>query len=252
MTKSKSSHYTKSRKGFSLVEMLAVIGIIGIMAVIIGVSFTGTNETVALGNAQRIGASVFQSARSIAVLRQQPTRVIIYADHGEDSKKFLRYMGIVYLSENATDPENPAPGDWIPANQGTYLPEGIYYIPEGGATDTTGLIADNLEGGVDLLTSNPKYDKSSATDIMEASFPIVGGTNNDFYFYEFDANGMSENPGGNFVINAGSITLDGNGDEAVEITNPFAVAGFAIRRIGGITLFSDYDEIQALQPEESG
>ncbi|WOO43386.1 prepilin-type N-terminal cleavage/methylation domain-containing protein [Rubellicoccus peritrichatus] len=216
------------RRGFSMVELLAVIAIISVMAVLIGVALGGGNESVALGNAQRIASSIFQSARSVAVLKQTPTRVIIYGDNGSqtDPSKFLRYIGVVY-----DDPDTAAV-DWVGVNAGTYLPEGVYFMPDSRPSSLVDATGGNMQ------SSN--FNNSSSTDNI--SFPVRSGAAENFYYYEFDSNGMSENPGGTFVIHSGRKS----GEDEVTVDNEFAVAGFAIRRIGGVTLFNDYEEIDAL------
>lgn len=241
MFKSKSEFLRGTRRGFSMIELLAVVGIISVMAVIIGVSLGGKNESLSVGNGQRIASSVFQSARSIAVLRQAHTRVIIYRDHANDPQKFLRYMGVVYLKDGVNLLDATV-DDWIPANQGTYLPEGVFYVPDD-VVGLTGVNIDTSDYGNDLLVSDPNY---SGTSTMSAKFPVVGSSSSeDYYFYQFDKNGMSDNPGGYFVINAADTGFDGT-DETVDFKNPLTVSGFAIRRIGGVTLFSDYEEVQSL------
>lgn len=211
-----------------MVELLAVIGIISIMAVMIGVALSGGGQAVALGNGQRVAASIFQSARSVAVLRQTQTRVIIYADQGSstDPRKFLRYMGVVYEEPLGSD-------NWVPVNTGTYLPEGVFFIPE------------TIPSGLDASEAGGSLMRSSVNDTFSVSFPTTGQTADAFYYYQFDSNGMSDNPGGTFVINGGRMASDFPVEVAIE--NPFLVAGFAIRRMGSVTLFNDWDEINAIQ-----
>lgn len=220
-----------------MVELMAVIAIISIMAVIIGVGLGGGNESVALGNAQRISSSIFQSARSIALLRQTNARVIIYADQGAqtDPRKFLRYMGVVY-----DDPETPNTVDWIPANQGTYLPEGVFYIPPG-ANTTTGLTDATSSTDPILASKFNEQSEIGGANPFSVSFPVTGGTAEQFYWYEFDDKGMSNNPGGTFVLNAGRVISDNPIEIGIE--NQFAVAGLAIRRIGGVILTDGYEEV---------
>lgn len=219
----------KRRKGFSMVELLTVVAIISVMAVIIGTALGGGNETISLGTGQRVASGMFQSARSIAILKQTETRVLIYGDQVSDTdpRKFLRFMGIVY-----NDPENP--GNWLPAVQGTYLPEGVFFIPP--------TAPEELK---DRTTGSTSYEKSKfnngATNPMSVPFPVTTGTAENFYWYGFDANGNSQNAGGTFVLNAGRVLSDA---PEIGIENPYATSGLAIRRIGGVILMNDYEEIQ--------
>ncbi len=224
------------RRGFSMVEMLTVVAIISIMAVLIGVGLSGGNESVSLGNGQRIAASIFQSARSIAVLRQTQTRVLIYGDQGSgtngtDPRKFLRFMGVVYLIDNGDEND---PDDWIPANQGTYLPEGVFFMPNSLPTG----------GGGSVTAPSGTEVAKNQSDTDDLKFPNAQASSTEnFYYYGFDSNGMSENPGDTFVLNAGRVASEGGGSVTIEVENPNTAIGFAIRRIGGVTLMNDYEEI---------
>lgn len=220
----------KRRRGFSMVELLTVVAIISIMAVIIGSALGGNNESLSLGTGQRVASSMFQSARSIAILKQTQTRVIIYGAQGSntDPRKFLRFMGIVYDEDQ--DPSNPS---WVPAVQGTYLPEGVFFIPAGSATGLSDVSGGSME----------KSDyNNTGTQPLSVAFPVTTKTADDFFWYGFDENGNSQNAGGTFVLNAGRVTSDA---PTIEIENPYAARGLAIRRIGGVILMNDYEEIQA-------
>lgn len=214
-----------------MIELLTVVAIISIMAVLIGVGLGGGNETVSIGNGQRIASSIFQSARSIAVLRQTETRVVIYGSQGSntDPRKFLRYMGVVYKDADST---SKTFGEFIPANQGTYLPEGVFFTPDP-------IPANVVHDATNTLMSS---NKDTPADV---SFPIKGGTDESFYYYEFDKNGMSENAGQTFVLNAGRVKSEGGSDGVeIEIENPYAAAGFAVRKIGSVILISEYEGLE--------
>lgn len=231
------------RRAFTLVELLAVIAIIGALAVVVTFTFDGGNESYALGNAQRIAASVFQSARSIAVLKNTETRVIIYRGGStggrNDSNKQLRYMGVIF--------KNKQTDEWQPANSGTYLPDGVYFVPPnpGGAGNAFGFVAGTSG---ELKESAITYvgDSSDNRFDYSVSFPSVDGDLDSWFFYEFDNRGLSLNPGALFVVAAGERVAPSGGNVAHSITfeNQYAVAGFAVRKMGGVTLFTDYEDIE--------
>ena len=119
-------------KGFTLVELLVVISIILIASSIIFVG-SGSGDGTKLSASQRILAGIAQGARGQAILKNAPTRLIIYSENNAqgDPEKFLRFFGIVYLRENAVDANGIAlPDGWVAATQGTYLPEGVYFDPD--------------------------------------------------------------------------------------------------------------------------
>lgn len=231
--------------GFTLLELLAVITIIGI---IVGFSLgiKPNGEGYALGNGQRIAASVFQSARAIAVMKQTDTRVIIYrggstADRNDASKQ-LRFMGVVYRSK--------VDGQWLPANAGVYLPEGIYFIaPSAKSSGVPYYFVTDMDNA--MRVSDIKYIPHSSAPDYEThflvSFPTAQGPHHDaWFFYEFDSRGLSRNPGALFVLAAGDKVEPGSAhvSYSVNFPNAYAVAGFIVRKIGGVVHFTDYEDIE--------
>lgn len=241
--------------GFTLVELLAVIAIIGVLAgFALGIRPSGEGYT--LGNGQRIAASVFQSARSISVMKQTETRVIIYRGGGSGNRnntsKQLRYMGVLYKAKA----KDQTDARWLPANAGVYLPDGVYYIaPNMNDSGVPYYFVNHIDVGVRESNINSMFSSSNNlnnTSLMDdgnhfsASFPTADSTDTDsWFFYEFDQRGLSRNPGALFVIAAGERVEPGsdNVDYSVRLPNPYAVAGFVVRKMGGVVHFTDYADI---------
>jgi len=226
------SRFTKDcrRGGVTLTELLVVVGLIAVLATFVGISLGG-REGVGLSSGQRIAASMFRSAKSVAVMRQTEARVIIYADD-EDDKKRLRFMGIVYHADTNDD---GTPDDWLPANNGIYLPEGIYYLPASGDQPAY-LLEDSQVGGT--------FRRSDSVGSGTYNFPAESGPGETFFEYEFNPNGTTQNSGDSVVLAAGELqsSAGGTGTDIV-LTNPFQVSGFILRKLGNVTLFTDYDDI---------
>ena len=211
-------------RAFTLVELLAVIGIIAVMATVIGVSLGGGNNTASLGTSQRIAAGIFQSARSNAVLKQTETKVLIYGDNGGDTDpgKYLRFMQVVYKNDD---------GDWVAANTGTYLPQGVYYIPDGGVAGADSVLTVESDS-TGTFNDNVKPNENSTADIGFTA-----------YEYSFDSNGLSSDPGNKVVFAAGRVAgPPANGMPSLAFENQFAVLGFYLRRTGSVSL-ADYDDL---------
>lgn len=159
---------------FSLVEMLAVIGVIGILGVAIGVGLSGGNSPGAsMSNAQRMMAGMFQMARTQAIMKGEPTAVIIYAgDKSPD--RYLRYVGIVSYGDIKNASGTVTGKGWYPISGGRALPKGVYFVPP-----------DGTESGVfkDYPSSKNNYAK------QQFSFPIQTQAAEDYHAYFFDSRG---------------------------------------------------------------
>lgn len=236
------------RRGFSLVELLAVIAIIAIMAAVIGVAVK-PNEGANLKSAQAAATSMFQAARTVASMRRTEARVIIYAggsSEADNEQKFLRYMGVVYWGD-------PDPTDtteeymWLPANAGMYLPQGVYYIPNG----LSGVEKGPDAGGESIKQSDP-------TETENISYPVVTDDPDKWYYYSFDDGGSARSvsyvenspsthnisfAGKSVVFASGELAPPDQGETKVVINNIYSTAGFVIRRIGGVLSLNDYDRI---------
>lgn len=220
-------------KGFTLVELLVVISIILIASSIIFVG-SGSGDGTKLSASQRILAGIAQGARGQAILKNAPTRLIIYSENNAqgDPEKFLRFFGIVYLRENAVDANgNALPDGWVAATQGTYLLEGVYFDPD--------------------LSSNNNW---AASNTMNVEFPRLSaqssGSGPEYYYYEFKNNGTMANTFENdwLVIRSGTLRPNNSG----ELTVVFPQAdeegvslksGLIFRRVGTTTMVSDPSDI---------
>lgn len=237
------------RRGFSLVELLAVITIIAIMAAVIGVAIK-PNEGASLRSAQSAATSMFQAARTVASMRRTEARVIIYKDGaGEDrEQKFLRYMGVVYWGDRT--PNNGSDNfEWIPANSGMYLPSGVYYIPDGS-------VGTMVVQGDEVAEEIQVSDEAPTANIR---FPVTTGDADEWYYYSFDdsgsarstmdASGNNDSFAGRAVVFASGDLDPTAGEPRVVVNNEFSTAGFVIRRIGGVLALNEYDQVDAAKSQ---
>jgi len=220
-----------NRRGFTLIELLVVISIILIASSIIIVG-TGGGEGAKLSSAQRIVSGIAQGARGQAILKNAPTRLIIYSENNVDGdpEKFLRYFGIVYF--DGQDPDNPQAGEgWVAGTQGDFLPEGIYFDPNGGPAGGGG----NPWPGD---TMNLEYPRRSPQ-------PESGPS---YYYYEFSSNGTMAQGHANswLVLRAGELRLLNDGNLGITFTaedNELLRSALIFRRVGSTTKVDDPADI---------
>ena len=220
----------KQHRGFTLIELLVVLGLM-IIAFSYVIVNTINNQGMSLKSSQRILSAVAQGAKGQAIMKQAPSRLIIYADQGNDrdKNKYLRYFGIV-----TQDPQNPS--RWIAGTEGTYLPKGIYFMPK--LTEFSN--GKNKRLGK-MYLEYPRI-KSKESD------PIFG---EEYYYYEFNANGTMAT---NFVnawllFGAGTIESNGNRQFDISFDNPSLQelrSGLIFRKVGSTTLVTDSNQINRI------
>ncbi len=172
----------KRNSGFTLIELLVVLAVMGLMMGVVGFSLL-SGGGAELGASQRSLMGVLQQARTKAASSGLNARVIVYGDPA-DADKFHRYFEVVLEDPNATRAEPR----WIVLNEGTYLEEGIYFVPE-----STSASARPDDWPTDAFSAWSHDD--SETFKLEDSFKgyRLEGQGTEFHFLEFDS-------GGNLVL----------------------------------------------------
>lgn len=200
---------TRKSAGFTLIEMLAVMAIIATMTAL-GASYlkrpqVGQNLSLSLTTA----SSLFQSARSLALTMNTPTKILIH-DDPSDPVRYGREIIVIYKD---LDPAGvPA---WHVQGKPVFLPQGIYFdkvrsTTTGNASDPTDVtsapIAMNLNYPGDLSSSGPTW-----------------------LAYEFAPNGTCVQSGEPFYLT--SARRDSTG----LIASDKNFSGFVLRRMGNAT-----------------
>jgi len=108
-----------NNRGFTILELLVVLGVMGIMIGALGFSFVGVNQSN-LEDAQRSLISLAQKAKSIAVSNSLKSKIIVAADP-DDPDKYLRQAMIVCQDNNNTQ-------YWKIVEDDFYLPEDIWFV----------------------------------------------------------------------------------------------------------------------------
>ena len=228
----------KGKSGFTLIEMLVVLGIIGLLSV--GISMLQNSDPEqAIYSAQRSLMTSFYEARLAAITRQTDVRVIIYK--GPDETRKLRQVGIIYRVKN----EDGLDLGWVALNSGFIMPRNTFFVPS--ASDFSSFVK------VGKNVSASEVFKSTFNNVYSGAYNIVGMDtfpsvtpftvsegNGDWFAYQFSSDGMSLNPGAQVMLAMGHL----DADDYYVIENPYSQLGFVIRRIGNTVAFSGYDVME--------
>lgn len=227
---------SKTRRGFTLVELLAVIGVIFVFVAVIGLALSRGNQTINLQVGQRLLVSAMNLARAQAISSSSHARLIVCNRPNDD--RYLRLIGVVT--------QDPSSSKWRASDAGVTLPKGVYFSPE-----LAGVTLDEIFGPGDWTYSRSKYYGASMD--FGAEFPTTEpstGTDKSanlggWIAFEFDPTGRPSDQRDNaFLVVSGRP----DPNTKVLLENPSNVLGVKVRRYGNITLISDVADMQAAEP----
>lgn len=217
----KTSKIRKSSKGFSLVELLAVMTIIAILLSLasVGISKIGKGQGITSGLA--LAEGLVTQARSLAKSQGTTVRVIIHSElNDSDPTERDRYRRLMMIVYKEIDPANGAEkSDWSRYGQPIFMPDQVYYSAERSKEEAA-------TGG-----TIPKETFQLSNDPADTA---------ECFYYEFNSQGICTTPGASFVLESGARP---NGQERAILGRGRDIGGFVIWRNGSTSMIRNIDQI---------
>ena len=217
-----------NRRGFTILELLVVLAVMGGMIGALGFAFVGVNQS-SLGDAQRSLISLCQKAKSLAVSHATESRIIVVAD-SEDPNKYLRQAMLVYQDKNNTK-------YWKIVEDNFYLPEEIWFVSGELITDSQDLPAQcywsvNEQDEVFQLSTTP-------IEVGDRELKVFEETEDGQPFFYISCNARGNFVSKSFpqmpklVVAKGKLLPSASGNVFPVFTDPRALAGLQIQPFGG-------------------
>lgn len=169
------STHSQSTAGFTLVELLTVIAVISILMTAGAIGIGGLTGGKGVGSGVAQAEAIFDEARTIAVGNNTTARVLV-------AKQLPRIGG---ANRNADDLRriviayrNPANNQWEVASRGIVLPDGVFFSQQYSKSPTGSIPSENMNE-------------------LQRAFQ------GEYFYYEFNSEGIATNPGAGFIVGAG-------------------------------------------------
>ncbi|HEY8995916.1 MAG TPA: prepilin-type N-terminal cleavage/methylation domain-containing protein [Lacunisphaera sp.] len=216
-------------RGFTLLELLVVIGLIAGMTFLLFGGLTGANKAMALQSAQATVANLVTAARTKAPATNRKTRLLINADPGQPERYFC------FLVLQVARQSGSSPTDWDTV-QTTTLPPETYVVP----ATLAGLVANAADW---KRVTDPSADIVSDVLASQAlSYRLDGDASAQLWSglaftpnHTLAALSGGPPPKGEMVIAPGRLRVPGSyadGQPPVELTNPQSVRGLVLSAYG--------------------
>ena len=227
-------------RGFSLLELLVVLAVMGVMMGLLGFSFLGSSSKN-LGLAQRNVLSLVHKARFLAMSSGLETRIIVNAENS-DSEKYLRYAEIISLDRNSS---TTGIQTWlVDETSRVTLPEDIWFVADGIESDN----AEWASNGLCIWSASLEEDDFLLSDPAKGKrIEEVGAGSARYHYLSCNVQGVFLSPTypamTRLAFAKGSLTPRAGGSLSPTFVNQQDIAGIQFQPFGGIVMmeFQDFD-----------
>ncbi|MDA9118766.1 prepilin-type N-terminal cleavage/methylation domain-containing protein [Opitutales bacterium] len=228
------------QRGFSLLELLVVLAVMGVMMGLLGFSFLGSSSKN-LGLAQRNILSLVHKARFLAMSSGLETRIIVNAE-SSDSEKYLRYAEIISLDRNSS---TTGIQTWlVDETSRVTLPEDIWFVADGIESDN----AEWASNGLCIWSASLEEDDFLLSDPAKGKrIEEVGLGSARYHYLSCNVQGVFLSPTypamPRLAFAKGSLTPRAGGSLSPTFVNQQDIAGIQFQPFGGIVMmeFQDFD-----------
>lgn len=226
--------------GFTLLELLVVIGLIAALSFLLAGGVKGAGQTMALQSAQATLANLITAARTKAPATGRKTRLLLSIDPVAP-ERYLRHL----VLQLARQPGG-SPVDWDTLTE-VSLPEGVYVMPAS-LTQAAGLVANPVAW---KRTSDPSADLASDLFANQSVAVLLPGDEAAQAWTgvaftpagTLAALGSGPPSKGFLVVTLGTRRAPGSypvGEAPVQLINPQAVRGLLLSAYGVPALLQDH------------
>lgn len=224
---------SRQRRGFTLLEILVVIGLIAALCLVLVGGLGDGGKAAALQSAQATMANLIAAARTKASASGNAVRLLVNVDPagaGEPSR-FLRYAII----------QTQASGVWESApTVEIYLPEGIYVVPGNFSVIPAGLFPTGAATPWTKTDGSPLRSTALRANQL-LSLAVNGSLAEQWVSIGFASTGTTVQSG-DIILATGHRRPPGSyaeGDSPVELENPETVRGLSLSSYGLPALIND-------------
>ncbi|MGC4017250.1 MAG: prepilin-type N-terminal cleavage/methylation domain-containing protein [Luteolibacter sp.] len=210
----------RTSAGFSLVELLVVIGIIAILLTVGAIGMGGITNGKNVNSAVTTTEALFAEARAIATGKATRACVLVDVNDSKDATNYLKRVLVAYEDIDPTT-NQPVKDKWVLSSRGVTLPEQVFFSKT------------YSKGGSD---GQQLSDITLSGDNVKTQY--VG----KYLGYIFNSEGICATPGATFVVGTG-VRSGGNEPRTI---------GSAKRDFGGFIVWRNGTTSLLRSPDQAG